>query len=251
MSDFSTMHRAEAYLAVHLTHAGPAGTARTDGPFVTISRESGTAGSTLAQALLESLAREKTERPWAVYSGNLIEEMLRTNDLPPHLARFLPEDRIPEFDASVGEFVGLHPNLWALVAKTNELIRQLARAGHAIILGRGAAFATAGIRHGVHVRLVASEQHRAACTARWLALSPENALMHNAARNGARRRYVRATFNADIADPTAYDLVLNAERLSLETMAQFIAQLVEQAQAARTAAGSHPEFSATTFIQSG
>jgi cytidylate kinase len=227
MSDFTTIHWAEAYLNIHLTHAGPAGAPPPIGPFITISRESGTGGSSFAQALLARLSPPDTDYPWAVYSGNLIEEMLRTNNLPEHLARFLPEDRIREFDASVGELVGLHPNLWDLVAKTNDLIRHVARVGRAILLGRGANFATAGIAHGFHVRLVAPVAFRAANTARRRVLTRDAAATHNAVRDAARRRYVRATFGADIADLTAYTLVLNAERLSLDTMVEMVAHLVD------------------------
>jgi cytidylate kinase len=229
MNEFSAIERAESYLTVHLAHAGHVGTPHSAGPFVTISRESGTGGSALGHALARRLSQAQGEResPWAVYSGNLIEEMLRANNLPRHLARFLPEDRIGEIDAAVGEIVGLHPNLWDLVTKTNDLIRHLARAGNGILLGRGANFATAHLSSGVHVRIVAPEGHRAANTARWLSIGREDAKKHNALRDAARRRYVRATFAADIAEPSAYDVVLNAERIPFDAMVTVIACLVE------------------------
>jgi cytidylate kinase len=248
MSTFSSIERAQSYLTVHLTHAGPPGEGQPVGPFLTISRESGTGGSRLAQALARRLPREAGTRPWAVYSGNLIEEMLRTNNLPTQLARFLPEDRIHQFDASVGEFVGLHPNLWELVGKTNELIRQLARAGNAILLGRGANFATRDILHGVHVRLVASARFRAAATGRWLSLTPDAAASHNAMRDAARRRYVRSNFEANIDDPAAYHAMLNVERIPLEAMVEIIAGLVENEQSARIAATSATLVSTTTTL---
>jgi cytidylate kinase len=226
MNTASPFERAAAYLNVQLSHSAGPGEAPPVGPFVTISRQSGAGGSALAQALAERLPRHDENRPWMVYSANLIEEMLRHNHLPPQLARFLPEDRISVVDAEVGELVGLHPNLWTLVRKTNELIRQLAHAGSAILLGRGANFATAAVAHGVHVRLVAAEEYRAARTAHWLSISPGAAMAHNRARDAARRRYVRATFEADIADPSGYDVLLNVERLPLEAMVELIAQLV-------------------------
>ena len=178
-----------------------------------------------AQALAARLPAGD-ERPWEVYSGNLIEEMLRTNDLPPHLARYLPEDRVSEVDASVGEVVGLHPNLWMLVAKTNELIRRLARGGHAILLGRGANFATADLPNGVHVRLVATPAYRDAHAARSLTIAVAEAAARNAQRDAARQRYVRATFNANIANPTAYDLVINVAQVPFDVMVDLIAHYV-------------------------
>jgi cytidylate kinase len=225
MNALPIFQKAESYLNIQLTHSGPGGTPHPAGPFVTLSRESGTGGTALAQALAARLPADE-EHPWAVYSGNLIEEMLRTNHLPPHLARFLPEDRVSELDASVGEVVGLHPNLWMLVGKTNELIRRLARSGHAILLGRGAAFATADIPGGVHVRLVAPPAHRDACATRLLNTDLGEATAWNAGRDAARQRYVRATFSANIADPHAYDLVLNVARVPLATAVELIVQAV-------------------------
>ena len=225
MNTLPVFQKTEAYLNVHATHAGPGGAPQAVGPFITISRESGTDGTALARALAARLPAGG-ERPWAVYSGNLIEEMLRTNDLPPHLARFLPEDRVSEVDAAVGEVVGLHPNLWMLVAKANELMCRLARGGHAILLGRGANFATLNLPQGVHVRLVASPAYRDAHAARSLAIEVAEAAKRNARRDAARQRYVRATFNANLADPTAYDLVINAAQVPFDLMVELIAHCV-------------------------
>lgn len=225
MNALPIFQKAEAYLHIHLTHSGPGGAPQPVGPFVTLSRESGTDGAALARALAERLPAGDGH-PWAVYSGNLIEEMLRNNHLPPHLARYLPEDRISELEASVGEVVGLHPSLWMLVAKTNELMRQLARSGHAILLGRGANFATLDLPHGIHVRLVARPAYRDAHAARALGISLGAATARNAERDAARQRYVRATFSANIADPTAYDLVINVAQVPFAVMVEMVVNYV-------------------------
>lgn len=223
MNVSSVLERAGAYLNVHLTHAGHAGTPPPPVPFVTLSREAGTRGSALAAALATHLSARFPGEPWAVYSGNLIEQMLQTNHLPLELKRFLPEDRIRHLEAAIGELVGLHPDLWSLVQKTNDLVRHLARTGHAILLGRGANFATAGLGQGVHVRVVAPVAYRAQRTADVLGLGLNAGATHNALRDAARRRYVRSMFEADVSDPTGYDLVLNAERLPVEVMVEQIA----------------------------
>lgn len=226
MTILPVFEKAEAYLSIHLSHAGPGGVIKAPGPFVTISRESGAGGSAVAAALVEQLQREPGSGRWAIYSANLIEEMLRGAGLPAQLARFLPEDRISEIEASIGEIVGLHPNLWTLIDHTNELIRRLARDGHAIILGRGGVFATAGIANGVHVRLVAPVALRAERTARWLAVDVKAAELHNARRDTARARYVRATFDRDLRNASEYDLVINTGTVPAATAAEIIAGFV-------------------------
>lgn len=225
MNALPLVEKAEAYLSIQLTHSGPSGTPPATGSFITIARESGTGGGALAQLLAEHL-RERVGHPWVVYSGNLIEEMLQSNNLPSSLARFLPEDRISELDASIGEIVGLHPNLWDLVGKTNQLMRYIARAGHAILLGRGGAFVTADIPNGLHVRLVGPAKFRAARTARWLSIDFAAAAAHNAARDAARQRYVRATFDRSITDPLAYDFVINTARVPTESIVELIGNFV-------------------------
>jgi cytidylate kinase len=226
MHALPVFEKAEAYLSVHLTHSGPGGSIKAAGPFVTVSRESGAGGTTFARAIAERLDRETEGEPWSIYSANLIEEMLRHNDLSPRLARFLPEDHISEIEASVGEIVGLHPNLWTLIDKTNTLIRQLARNGHTILLGRGANFATAGIPHGVHVRLVAPPEIRAERTARWLSIDHHAAAQHNVRRDAARARYVRATFNGDVTSASNYDLVFNTATVPANTAADVVAGFI-------------------------
>ncbi|MFT3869625.1 MAG: cytidylate kinase-like family protein [Nibricoccus sp.] len=221
------LETAGAYLHAHIGNTGVPWASRAEGPFVTISRESGAGGSTLARALALRLNAHLPDAPqWTVYTGNLIEEMLQSHQLSPRLARFLPEDKIPEISAAVGELVGLHPNLWDLVQKANELMRRLARGGFAIFVGRGANFATAGISHGVHVRLVGPVPHRAKHIARLQQMDETEATGYNAKRDLARERYVRTHFNANIADPNAYDLVIDTSRVHLSEATELAATLV-------------------------
>ena len=231
------LETAGSYLNIQMGTTGTPWAGKPDGPFVTISRESGACGSSLARALALRLnAHAPAHAQWTVYTGNLIEEMLQNHNLSPRLARFLPEDKISEISASVGELVGLHPNLWDLVQKNNELIRRLARSGHAIFVGRGANFATELINHGVHVRLVGPAEHRARHMARLQQMNEAVTLAYNAKRDLARERYVRTNFNADIKDPTAYDLVIDTGRVHLTEASELIASLVH----ARTPVKSTP-----------
>jgi cytidylate kinase len=196
----------------------------TPGPFVTISREAGTGGASLAKLVARKLNPEiSSDVFWHIYEANLTIKMLRANQLPTRIARFLPEDRVPELQSAIGEMVGLHPSLWDLVQKTNETMRQLAGEGRTILVGRGANFATVNLPHGVHVRLVAPASHRAKYLAQLYGISEEAAFGHNARCDAARRRYVSANFNADVSDPMAYDLVINMAKVSLPEAAELVA----------------------------
>ncbi len=219
--------KTDTYLSSEWTGSRSPWAVRPAGPFVTLSREAGSGGSSLARILARKLNHESArDDSWSVYDTNLTPKMLKTHHLPVRFARFLPEDRVPEFTACIGELVGLHPSLWELVQKTNETIRQLAGNGHAILVGRGANFATKGMDHGINVRLVAPAGHRARYLARLYNIPEREALAYNAKCDAARRRYVRTNFNADIDDPTAYDLVINTAQVSLAAAADLVATCV-------------------------
>ncbi len=192
---------------------------------MTISREAGAGASSLA-LLLQQRLETNGHKPWAVFDGNLIAAMLHANHLPPTLARYLPEARVSEIEATIGEMVGLHPNLWELTRKTDEFIRLLAGSGHVILVGRGANFATAALPHGVHVRLVAPVGHRARVMAKRHQVSAEEAADHNRNQDRTRRRYVQTHFDAIGPDPTNYDVVINTGRVDLAQAADLIVSLV-------------------------
>jgi cytidylate kinase len=193
-------------------------------PFITISRECSSGGSSLASLLAEKLNAQGPPGPgWGIFGGNVVHQMLAAHHLPEQLARFLPEDRVPEVSATIGEIVGRHPSLWELVQKTNQMMRQLAKDGHAILVGRGANFATAGLGGGVHVRLVAPPDHRARHYAQRFSVPEADALAHNARCDAARRRYVQSHFDAEVANPAAYDLVINTAHVPLAEAADLVA----------------------------
>jgi len=197
-------------------------------PFITISRECCSGGSRLAQLLAEKFNGSVAgQEEWSIFGGNIINQMLLTNHLPEGLARFLPEDKVPEVNATIGEMVGLHPSLWELVRKANETMRQLAYRGHVILVGRGANFATTGIAGGIHVRLVAPPLYRARYYAQRFGVSETDALLHNAKCDAARRRYVAAHFNSSVESPAAYDLVINTAQVPLTEAVQLVATHVQ------------------------
>ncbi|RME70533.1 MAG: cytidylate kinase-like family protein [Verrucomicrobia bacterium] len=234
-----SLERAKSYLNLQLTRTPQSDAFHPpeEGPYVTISREAGAGAPEFAQSLADHLnaGDRDSEVQWTVFDQKIVEHVLQDQNLSPTLARFLPEDRIPHIISSLGEIIGLHPNLWTLVQRTNAFMRELARRGHVILVGRGANFATAGIRGGVHCRLVAPEHHRACRVSAEQNIDLEEA--HSVIRriDSARRHYVRSVFDTDVADPTAYDIVINTARVPFSQSIEVIARLVEHARATAAA----------------
>ena len=211
------------------TPSRPAEVPRGVRPFITLSRETGAGASTVGHLLVPLLERElgSEGHHWVLLDKDLLTHALTHHRLPERLAAFLPEDRISETKAVIGELVGLHPSLWALEHKIAEAVLQLAHVGHVIFVGRAANLITRGVPGGLHIRLVAPLEVRAERLARLLNCTAGAALTHLERNDLARRRYVRTHFQQDIDNPCLYDLVINTARFSPEATTQLVAEALQ------------------------
>lgn len=207
-------------------HAGAPADVR---PFITLSRETGAGATTLGQELVTRLDREAADDTrWVLLDRDLLDQALKHHRLPATLAEYLPEDRVSEIRATIGELVGLHPSLWQLEQKVAEAVLQLAHVGHVILAGRAAHLITRALPGGLHVRLVASRDNRIARTAQARQCSAVEAARYIDTQDEARRRFVRANFDADLEDPHSYDLVLNTDHLSPRAAADIVFAALQQ-----------------------
>jgi len=193
-------------------------------PFITISRETGAGATTLGCELIPLLDRQfgAEGSGWVFLDRDLLSQALTHHQLPLRLAEYLPEDRVSEIRAAIGELVGLHPSLWQLEQKVTEAILQLAHVGRVIFAGRASHLITRALPGGLHVRLVAPLPARIARVATLLRCTAEQAAVHIQKNDVARRRFVRTNFGQDIDNPLLYDLVLNTEHLSPAAAARLV-----------------------------
>lgn len=191
---------------------------------VTISREAGAGGHTLAEKLVQVLQRKEPQpaRPWTVFDRNLVETVLRDHDLPARLARFMPEDHVSEMSDTLDELFGLHPPSWELVRKTAETVLRLAALGNVVFIGRGANVITSRMDHVFHVRLVGSLEKRVKRLQELDGLDHEAALRRAQKEDLARRRYLKQFFGKSIDNPLLYHLTINTDRVSLDQAARMI-----------------------------
>jgi cytidylate kinase len=198
---------------------------------ITISREVGAGGRTIAELVGQRLAateKRPDAKPWAVFDANLAKQVLEDHKLPPDLERFVTEDARLPVEAIIEEVLRLHPSGWTLAQHTTKTILRLAGLGHVILVGRGASVITARLPNVFHVRLVAPLATRIRHTAEYYHLNEAEAAKFVREHDEGRRRYVRRYFNADIDDPTLYDVTLNTGRFGFARAAEVIAQLALQ-----------------------
>jgi cytidylate kinase len=193
---------------------------------VTISRQAGSGGHSVAERLAELLpAKQPGEvNQWMIFDRNLVEKVLEEHHLPARLSRFMPEDHISSISDTMDELFGLHPPSSDLVRKTSETILHLAELGHVIVIGRAANIITQWLPHVFHVRLVGSLKKRMERLAKSNGLSQIAARKLADQEDLARHRYVRQFFNKNIEDPLLYHLTINTDLLSIDDAARMIAR---------------------------
>lgn len=203
---------------------GPLGPRSEMNPFITISRETGAGATTLGQQLIPLLNQEVDigSNGWVFLDKDLLTQALLHHQLPAELANYLPEDRISETKAVIGELLGLHPSLWQLEQKICEAILQLAHVGHVVFAGRAAHLITHALPCGLHVRLVASLPTRISRMSVELKCTRDRAFSYIEKNEIARQRYVRAHFDQNLEDPHQYDLVINTDHHTPEAAARIV-----------------------------
>ena len=128
-----------------------------------------------------------------------------------------------------GIYTGLYSPLYEIpLNDTNYLsglehvIKELAASQSIVIRGRGSQFILKDFPGAFHVLIVAPIEVRVKRVMERLKLNEEDARKEIARIDDGSREFVKRYFQADIADPINYDIVINTNRLSIEGAASII-----------------------------
>lgn len=199
-------------------------------PAITLSRQVGARGTTIATLLVQHLNEHDPEKrpPWTLFDKELIRQVLDDHNLPRYLERFMTESYVSELQSTINEIVGLHPSMWELHEKMGDTIVRLLSRGHSIIVGRGACVVGAGMRNVLNIRLVGSVKQRLMHMERKFNLSEAEAADRLRLDDRERRQYFKSHFGREIEDPELYHLVINTDILAEEEIVKVIAQAALQ-----------------------
>lgn len=125
--------------------------------------------------------------------------------IPPETAAWTPPNADPVFDTRL-----------AVLAITQQVIKEAARGGNVVIVGRGAAYLLSDLEGALHVYLEASIAVRAKTLMERFAISEEEARRRIKHTDENRTAYVKQVYSHDRNLPGHYDLVLNTGRLGYE-----------------------------------
>lgn len=197
-------------------------------PFITISRESGAYGITMAEMLVEYLSKRERRHDavWAVFDKELIKKVINENKLPEEYGQYFHEAAMPVIQNLMGEILGAHPPHETLVRNMSEVIYNIASLGYVIIVGRGANIITRSIAKGVHVRLVGSLEKRIIHMKEHLGVSEKEAKDYINKEDRDRRDYVKKYYKKDIDDIYLYDMIINLDHVPLEDAVRAIGEMI-------------------------
>ena len=110
----------------------------------------------------------------------------------------------------------------AVLEYTQQVIREAARAGNVVILGRGGAYILAEYPGALHVMLRASESERIMVVMERENIGPDEARRRVKQIDENRRAYVRQVYGHTWDLPGHYDLVLDTGRLGYDATVEAI-----------------------------
>lgn len=215
-------------------------------PVVTISRQFGAGGSSVAAIVADDLRADVVDK-------KLIEEVASRLEMQPSEVEAASERPRTLLERLVRSFSTLEPGIGAawtppypdpffdprseIIHLTEEVIREVAGSGNAVIVGRGAGFVLAGTPGVFRVFLRAPEDIRVKVLMERFNLNQSEARRKMHETDSNRAAYIKQLYGHDWCDPDEYDLIVNTGRLSYQAAADMIRRGLSEP--ALTAAPTH------------
>jgi len=198
-------------------------------PFITLSREYGCEGYSVAKALEHALNRDpKDPFPWISFDKEILARIARESGSDPGLVKLITEERLSTVGRVVIDMLSGLPNEYEIFHKMAKAMTLLAQNGRVILIGRGASVITRGLERGLHVRLIAPFESRVESIARDHNL--DVAAAEREVREGQKDReaFVHKFTNCSVADPCLYHMVFNRSLCTVDEIAGTIIELMRR-----------------------
>jgi cytidylate kinase len=200
-------------------------------PVVTISRQFGAGGSSVAEIVAAELHAEVVDK-------KLIQEVARRLQVSTSEVSAEDERPRPLLERLVRSFSTLEPAMgvgWsppypdplfdprqAIIELTEQVINEVADGGNVVIVGRGAGFCLRARANVFRVFLRAPEPMRIKTLMDRFGLTEAEARRRMHETDANRAAYTRQLYKRDWCDPDEYDLIVNTGRLGYQATAEVI-----------------------------
>lgn len=208
-------------------------------PVITISRQFGAGGSTIGHALADRFGAEYLDREIAMAvarrlglpEGDVDDQDERAPGLLDRFGWILAAGHA-DAAAPYAESLVTAPPMDGdrLAALTQQIIREAAARGNAVIVGRGGCFVLRDRPGTLHVQLIASLEARIGFLRDRIEQAPADAQPDDASLrrlcqeiDQARGRYLHHLYGVDWRDSDHYALVIDTGKLGIHTATELIA----------------------------
>ncbi|MBR2993396.1 MAG: cytidylate kinase family protein [Clostridiales bacterium] len=183
---------------------------------ITISRQNGSLGDEIADALASRLGTTVISRKYAL--DNFFGEINPgTLDRLNESAKFF-ETTLPGSTRTYADILVERIRALASESKDKDLI----------ILGMGGSVLLSGFPGALHVRVTASETTRLNTIARKYHITTDEASEVLTIADRKHRKFVRTVYGKDITSPEQFDLILNTDRLSVDECVDAVVELARK-----------------------
>ena len=179
------------------------------GPVITISREPGSGGSEVARRLARDLNMD-------LIGAQIIQKIAESADMSTRVIHSLDEKEVSTRDTwldSLFETRHLWPDQY--LYHLTKVIGTMGRQGNFIIVGRGAQYILPP-EDTFRLRFIAPIEFKIANVMRDFGASKTDAEKYIIKTDSDRHAYLRKYFNADVTDPSHYDMVVNTGKLGID-----------------------------------
>ncbi len=200
-------------------------------PFVTISRQAGAGGHTLANVMLSVFGEQADTdlfEGWQVFDQNLCQHLATDPLYAGSLSSLLADEYHSPTQDFFHQVVRSTLDQDAVMARVFQLVRSVALIGKAIIVGRAGSQVTRDVEGGVRLRIVAPEQLRIERIMAARDLTPREASSEIRKLDGHRARLLKTHFRIDVDDPLGYDAVWNTGSATALEIAEATAAMLRR-----------------------
>ena len=190
-------------------------------PTITISREPGSGGSIVANKLAGKLEFD-------LFHQEILHEMAQKSQVSAQILKTLDEKGLSVLEDWITSLVQ-DRHLWPdqYLKQLMKVVVAIGKHSRAIIVGRGANFILPP-DDCIKVRIISPQRVRIQNVAKTFKISEKEAKRRVIRTESDRRAFVRKYFNAEIADPVNYDIVINTGTLSMDRAVSSIAALAAE-----------------------
>ncbi len=196
-------------------------------PTVTIAMEPGSGGSLIADSMAKRLG-------FRLYSKSLLVSMAHKAEVKQSVLEEIEKGRPSLFEDFVSSILPKNDYVYKgqYFEMLKDTISTIANIGKAVIVGRGANFIVPPEKR-FSIRVVAPLEIRIKNVAFYYKVTLAEAEKRIANRQAKRKAFIKENFRKNIKELMYYDLVINTERMDLETCTEMVIGAIKGAQVNR------------------